>query len=82
MPHNGTSYYVIMTNYNTKSGNIGIHFEFQDGRHVLNNTMLNHIYHNEELKPMSNYLLILKVKIWEKCDFNDSSFEFSVREES
>jgi len=37
MPHN------VMTDYNTKSGNIGSHFESQDGLQVLNNTRLNNI---------------------------------------
>ena len=63
MPPNGTSYFVVMTDYNTKSGNIGSHFEFQDGQQVLNNTRLNH---NKGLNPMCNYLLILKVRIWQK----------------
>ena len=66
MPHNGTGYYVVMTDNNAKYGNVGSHFEFQDGRHILNNTRLNHIYHNETLNDMSNYLLIPKVKIWQK----------------
>jgi hypothetical protein len=57
-------YHIIMY-----SCNIGSHFEFQDGQQVLNNTRLDRIYHNECLKPMSNYLLILKSKYDRKCDF-------------
>ena len=57
------SYYVVMTDYNTKSEDTGNHFEFQDGRKVLNNTRLNHIYDKGGLKPMTNYILILKVNI-------------------
>ena len=66
MPYNGKGYYVVMTDNNTKYGNIGSNSEFQDGREVLNNTRLNHIYHNEGFKPMNNYLFILKVKIWQE----------------
>ena len=66
MPHNGTGYYVVMTDNNTKTGNNGSH---SDGRQVLNNTRLNQIYHNEGLKSMSNYLLVPKVKIWQKMLF-------------
>ena len=69
MPHSRMSYYVVMTDYNTKSGNNGGHFEFQDGRQVLTNIRLNYIYHNEGLKPMSNYLLTQKSKYGRKCDF-------------
>jgi len=58
-----------MTDYNTKSDNIGSHFEFQDGQRILNNIRLNHVYYNEGLKPTSNYLLILKDKIWQKIIF-------------
>ena len=58
-----------MTDYNTKSDNIGSHFEFQDGQRILNNIRLNHVYYNEGLKPTSNYLLILNVKIWQKIIF-------------
>ena len=35
MPHNGTGYCVVMTDNNTKSGNIASHSEFQDGHQVL-----------------------------------------------
>ena len=66
MPHNGTGYYVVMTDNNTKTSNNGSH---SDGRQVLNNTRLNHIYHNKGLKSMNSYLLILKVKIWQKMLF-------------
>ena len=52
-----------MNDNNTKSGNIGGHCESQDGHRVLNNTKLNHIYHNEGVKLMNNHLLILKVQI-------------------
>ena len=62
-------YYLVITDNNTKSVNIGSHSEFQDGRQVLNNTRLNYVYNNEGLKPMSNYLLIMKVKIWQKRNF-------------
>jgi len=63
MPHNGMGYSIIMTENNTKSSNIGSHFEFQDGHEVLNNTRLNHIHDNEGINVMSNYLFILNVKI-------------------
>ena len=69
MSHNGTGYYVVMTENNTKSGNIGSHSEFRDGHKVLNNTRLNHIYYNEALNLMNSYLFILKVKIWPKMWF-------------
>ena len=44
------SYYVVMTDNNTKSVNTDSHSEFQDGDQVLNSTWLNHIYRNEGLK--------------------------------
>ena len=60
-------YHIIMY-----SCNIGSHFEFQDGQQVLNNTRLNHIYDKEGLKPMTNYILILKVNILQKMLFFNS----------
>ena len=52
-----------MTDSDTKSGHIGSHSGFQDGYQGLNNTSLNHIYYNEGITYMSNYLLMLKVKV-------------------
>ena len=66
MTHNGTIYYAFLTDANTKCGNISSHSESQDGHRILNKARLNHKYHNEGLKPMNNYWLILKVKIWRK----------------
>jgi len=70
MAHNGTGYYIVMTENNTKYGNIDSHSELQDGHQVLNNTGLTHLYHNEGLTP----------KYGLKCDF--SHFEFRVSQET
>ena len=78
MTHDGTSYYVVMTDNDTKSGNVGSHFEFQDCRLILNNTRLNHIYDNE-----GNYLLYTESQnMAENVIFarlSDSHFEFQVK---
>ena len=71
------SYYLVMTDNSTKSGS---YIEFQDGRQVLSNTSINHIYHNEGLKPM------IKLSTYPESQnmvenvifagFNGSHFEF------
>ena len=76
MPLNGTGYYVVMPDNNTKSGNIDSHSEFQNGRQVLNNNRLNCLHHNEGLICQNMTEIVIFI------GFNDSHFEFRVNQES
>jgi len=82
MSHIRKGYYVVMTDNNTNSGNIGSHSEFQDGHQVLNNTRLNPIYHNEGHDQLSTYPK--RQNMAENiifAGFIDSHFEFSVNQD-
>ena len=87
MPHNETNYYVVViTDNNTKPGNIGRHSEFQDGRQVLNNTILNYIYHNEGSKAHGQLSTYPETQNMAEnvsfAGFNDNHFEFRFSQES
>ena len=86
MPYNGIVHFESITDKNKKSGNISSHSEFQDGHQVFNNSRLNYIYHNKRLKPMDNYIFLLKVKNMAEnvisADFNESHFEFQVNQDT
>jgi len=87
MAHDGTNYYAVITEYDTKPGNIGSHFEFQNGRRILRNTRLNHMYHNEWMlkahKQLSTYHESQSLAENVISDsFNGSHFEFRVNQES
>ena len=77
MPHNGTGYYVVMTD-NTKSGNTGSYYEFQDGHQLLNNTRLNNIYHNEQLSTYPESLNMAEMIAIFNSELTRVHMDFSV----